>query len=185
MAKDQKFNPIFLWILIFLIGGGVVYWLTVTLSSDMLLLKDWISIFGSYASLYGLLVVIIQFQSVKQTTLKTQEEISKITSITEWSRYAELASNIKDDIMYEQYSLARFKLHQIKQAMLSIPTSLLEQDDNMKKSQQGFIKAIYGHISSLDSVILDSTAGVSKEKMFNDMERVSDFFKKMVNAKIN
>lgn len=185
MAYKNKVIPILIWILLFLIGGGLLFWLVMSLTEEPLLLKDWISIFGSYSSLYGLIVIIIQFQSVKEATSKTQEEISKISSITEWSRYAEMASNLKEDIRFDQYALVVYKLHQIKQALQSIPVDALDKDQSLKKSQQLFIKAIHRHISSLDSIILDSTLSVPKESMMKDMEQVSDFFKTMVNKKIS
>jgi alpha-N-acetylglucosamine transferase len=185
MENKKKVIPILIWIIIFLIIGGLLYWLVVSLAEEPIRLKDWISIFGSYASLYGLIVIIIQFQSVKVATSKTQEEISKISSITEWSKYAEMASNLKEDIRLDEFGLVVYKLHQIKQALQSMPVNALGKDQDIKKSQQAYIKAIHSHISSLDAVILDSSASVPKEKMMKDMEQVSDFFKIMVNKKIS
>lgn len=184
MVNKQRVNPIFIWILIFLIVGGGLFWLVVSITKESLTLKDWISIFGSYASLYGLFVVLIQFQSVKKTTAITQEEIIKLSSITEWSRYAEMASNLKDDIRYDQYSLAVYKLHHLKQALQSIPVNALEKDQDIRRSQEFCIKAVRNHISALDSVILDPTSSVSKERLLKELEQISDFFKIMVNNKI-
>lgn len=184
MCKKSTISPIWLWVLCFFIGVFLLYWWLISVSEEALAIKDWISIYGSYSSLYGLIVILIQFQSVKKTARKTQEEISKITSITEWSRYAEMASNIKDDIRHGYNELAVYKFHQIKQALLSIPSSVLEYIPDLRKNQQDYIKSINNHISTLDSAILDSEVDIPKEKMMRDMEQVSDFFRKMVNLKL-
>lgn len=180
----MKINPIILWVLFFVLIGGLLYWITSAFSTEALSLKDWISIFGGYASVYGLIVILIQFQSVRDITNKTQEEISKITSVTEWSRFAEMASNVKNDIRFDQYELVGYKLHHLKQALLSIPISIIEDDVDLKKCRQDYVKSINAHISSIDSFCLDNQNNVSKEKMMKDMENVSDFFRKLVNVKM-
>lgn len=184
MGKESKVSLIWHWILFFLIGGALYWWIA-SVSKGTMMLKDWISVFGSYASLYGLIVLLVQFQSVKKTTRKTQEEISKITSITEWSRYVEMASNLKDDIRHGYYELAGYKFHQIKQALMSMPSSMMEHNPELKKNHQDYIKSINGHIFTLDMAILDDQVEVPKDKMMKDMEQVSDFFRKMVNSKMS
>ncbi len=163
--------------------GLVVYWIVSSLSETTLSLKDWISIFGSYASLYSLVVFLIQFQSVKKTASITREEISKISSVKEWSSYSEMASSLKNDIRCEYYELAVYKFHHIKQALLSIPNIMLSCDSDLQKSRQYCIKAINEHISSIDSFLLDDQVVMPKDQMMHDVEQVSDLFRKMVNVK--
>lgn len=46
--------PVVIWVVIFLVIGGLLYWMTAAFSKDTLSIGDWISIFGDYASIYSL-----------------------------------------------------------------------------------------------------------------------------------
>lgn len=173
------------WGIVFVISCTIICVVIGFISSNKIEFIDWLAVIFGYASLFSLVVVLVQFQSVRATTEKTRQEIKKITSITEWSKYAETARSLKDDILRDAYSVAVFKLHLIKHALISVPNSLLSQDSSLNKLHGECLKAINGHISSLDAKILNDASFIAKNLIMQDMVKTSDFFYKIVNSKIN
>ena len=181
-VRNHKVKSIFFWVLSYLVLGVIICILFLRVCTSP---QEWISVIGTYSSVFSLLVVLIQFQSVKATAEKTQEEINRISSITEWSRYAEMANSLKEDIRLEDYSVVAYKLHHIKQALICMPDSLFYINPDLKDTKNKCVRSINTFISSIDSFSLDSTSYVPKVEMMKEIEEASDLFKTLINNKIS
>lgn len=180
--KNHRIKSIIIWGISYILLGGIIFLLFKAICTSVL---EWVAVLGTYSSIFSLLVVLIQFQSVRATAEKTQEEINKISSVTEWSRYAEMANSLKEDIRLEDFSVVAYKLHHIKQAFICIPTSFFLSNPDLKDAKDRCVRSINTFISSIDAYSLDPTAYVPKVEMMKEIEEASDLFKTLINQKIS
>lgn len=176
--KEKGFESFFKWGLVFLIGLAVLICFPISKRICFSFI-EWVSLIGSYSSVFGLIVMIIQFRSVKQTALETKDTINHLLFLTDWTKYSELSHSAQDDIRRDDLSLARYKIQSIKQSLMGIPDGVLLDQD--KKTKQGLVKKIYKHISLIDTCMLNDLHDFSKETIISDLEEVADYFLKMVN----
>lgn len=176
--KEKGFNSLYKWGLVFLMGLAVLICIPFFTSIRFSFI-EWASLIGSYSSVFGLIVMIIQFRSVKQTALETKASVNNLLFLTDWTKYSELSHSAQDDIRRDDLSLARYKMQNIKQSLMGIPDSVLLDQD--RKTKQGLVRKLYKHISLIDTYMLNSEQGYSKETIINDLEEVADYLLKMVN----
>ncbi len=144
----------------------------------------WVSILGSFSSIYGLALMFAQFRSVRETTEATQKKVDNISLVSEWSGAAELVRSAENDIERDEFAVAVYKLKQIKDVLIRL-VSKDDQNDEMKLCHK-YEKKLNEFISQLSDVILSKDpSSLNKTNMLSDLELISDFLRKRINKKIN
>lgn len=88
---------------------------------------DYISGFGSIASIYAIIVAIIELKSVKKTTEETKaavnnrlKEINHFLSYADVERHVEMCASITPYLQGVQYEAAALRLEELKKILLEI-----------------------------------------------------------------
>lgn len=183
MSEKHNKSAILLWVGGFVLIGVLLFFLLKPLSGDGTLVF-WISVYGGIASLYGLIVMLVQFQSVRKTAEATKDKVYSITSISELSHYAGLLRDASGDIERGSLELARYKIQAAKDVIISKYCS--SNDETLKQRVEGFIVLLNNHISSLSNAILENgVPSINRQVIVSDLETVSDFLQEMKNKQIN
>lgn len=183
MSEKHNNWAILLWVGGFVLIGVLSFFVFKPLSGDGTL-AFWISVYGGIASLYGLIVMLVQFQSVRKTAEATKDKVYSITTISELSHYAGLLRDASGDIERGSLELARYKIQAAKDVIISKYCSAI--DETVKKRAQAFIVMMNNHISSLSNAILENgVPAINKQIIVSDLEKVSDFLQEMKNKQMN
>lgn len=181
--KDKK--PLVVWTIVYVVLAIVICLLLGRFNHgqkyDALV---WVSILGSFSSIYGLALMFAQFRSVRETTEATQKKVDNISLVSEWSGAAELVRSAENDIERDEFAVAVYKLKQIKDVLIRL-VSKDDQNDEMKLCNK-YEKKLNEFISQLSDVILSKDpSSLNKTNMLSDLELISDFLRKRINKKIN
>lgn len=183
MVKNHNIWSVLLWVGGFLILGFILF-LILKSFADEGAVSFWIGALGCYSSLYGLIVMLVQFQSVRKTAEATKDKVYSVTSVSELSHYAGLLRDASGDIERGSLELARYKIQAAKDVIISKYCNANE--DLVKKRAQGFIVLLNNHISSLSNAVLENgVPDINKPVIISDLEKVSDFLQEMKNKQMN
>ncbi len=181
MPFRKNVVSILTWTGLFVVIGVIGYFIIRNHSNDATF-SFWISLIGGYASLYGLVVMIIQFQSVRKTTEETKEKLESVSLISEWSRAIELIRSIEADIERDFFSVANYKLKNVKDLILKSKPILKADVEN--KELERVIKRINGYVDILSQFELkvdDPNSEINRPEMLSGLERIID----VMNGEIN
>ena len=182
--KNKK--PLIIWTIAFL-ALAIVICLLISKFASYEQKKDvliWITILGSYSSVFGLVLMFAQFRSVRETTEATQRKVDNISLISEWSSAAELVRSAENDSNRDDYSVALYKLKQIKDVLIRLKSKDDSQDD--LKLCGKYEKRLNEFISQLSKAHLyKDSSSLDKITILSDLELLSDFLKKRINKRMN
>lgn len=115
LNKKQIYS-ILIFLIIALIITGLFFWLDPHQTT-----LNFISIFGTYASLYGIFITYIQIQSVKEHNNITQKAIEKsltrinqIISVADLSKAIKTTQEIQNYIVLEKHEIALLRMRDLK-----------------------------------------------------------------------
>lgn len=170
-----------IWGGVFLLLGGVIILIVRELFPDTDLI-GWIGVLGSYSSLYGLVVMLVQFQSVRSTAEATRDKINSIASVAELSHYAGLLRDASGDIERGSFELARYKIQAVKDVIISTFSTVKDSNKELKERANDSIIILNNHISSLNNVIIaEGVPELNKAIIITDLEKVCDFLQEVKN----
>lgn len=181
MSNKHHIKTLVIWAGGFVLIGIIIFILLrqISCNDD---LGFWVGTFGAYASLYGLIVMLVQFQSVRTTTEETKKKIDGISLVSEWSKATELIRSAETDIERGDMSIAGFKLRRVKDIVIQSKMGLVE-DKECDKS----IKLLNSDISLLNQYLLSDPLNrhIDKQDMLDGLEHISDILSRMINKNIN
>ena len=186
MAKNHNIWSILLWVGGFLLLGVLLFFILKPFV-DGSAVSFWIGAIGGYSSLYGLVVMLVQFQSVRKTAEATRDKIYSVSSVSELSHYASLIRDASGDIERGSLEIARYKIQTVKDVIISGFCSSTNKkiDDSIEKRAQGFIVLLNNHISTLNNAILEKgVPSINAPVIESDMEKVCDFLQEMKNKQM-
>lgn len=167
------------------VGIGLIGYLILKPYSGNGALSFWIGAAGGFASLYGLVVMLVQFQSVRKTAEATKDKVYSVTTVSELSHYAGLLRDASSDIERGSLELARYKIQAAKDVIISKYCGSSDEDESVKKKAREFIVLMNNHISSLSNAILENgVPAINKQVIVADLEKVSDFLQEMKNKQM-
>ena len=169
-----------IWATIFIVVGIALFlFYDQYLETDQKTIVTVFSFAGIYASLFGLVVMLVQFRSVKMTAIETRDKIDNMASIAELSKLTALMRDAATDIERDQFALARYKFQNTKDAIISV-YGFTHQDANKNSKLQEIVKRLNSDISSLNESILvvnkdqEHTESI-KPGLLETVEFVTDF----------
>ena len=182
MAKNQNIRSVLCWGGGFIILGFILYLLLKQLANDDSAVVFWIGAIGGYSSLYGLLVMLFQFQSVRKTTDETKRKIDAISLISEWSKAIELIRGAETDIERGDIPIAGFKLRRVKD--LVIQSRIGDIDE---KECEKVVKLLNSDIDILNEYVLSDPQNkqINKLDMICGLEHLSDILSRKINNRID
>lgn len=138
------------------------------------------SIFGSYCSVVGLIVMFNQFKSVRATTEETKNRISGISLISEWSKATEIIRAVETDIERDAYSVASFKLMMTKDIIIKTVGYLKNNEDGFKEYDK-ILRRLNSFIDLLNqSILKEEFNDINKLDIVTGLETVVDFLNRKI-----
>ena len=131
-----------------------------------------ITTIGTYTSVVAFVVMLKQFESVRQTTEKVKFEVGRTATIADLSQYAECMRTVYDDIYDHEYKLAIFKLRSVREALLLVKSKI--GDTKKKYSYTRIISTIATTISALQNVNKDDSS-LNLGQIQKDLDNISLF----------
>ncbi len=184
MSKMHNRSPL-IWGGVFLLVGLFVILILKKFFPNTDLI-GWVGVVGSYSSLYGLVVMLVQFQSVRSTAEATRDKINSVASVAELSHFAGLLRDASGDIERDSFELARYKIQAVKDVIISTFSIVKDSDKDLKNRADDCIIILNNHISSLNNVIIEEGVPVlNKAVIITDLESVCDFLQEVKNKQMN
>lgn len=172
----NKGISVLIWMVLYLLVGGALVLLLFHIEKNVSV-GTMLSYIGSYSSIFGLFVMLIQFKSVRKTTEETKIKIDGISLISEWSKATELIRGVETDIERDDISVASFKLRRVKD--LVIQSKIGGGDD---KECEKAIKSLNSYISILNQFLLskgqDKT--FNKQEILDGLESITDVLNRKI-----
>ena len=185
----QRNNKIII-IIVFIIGTFVISILYSSLKSELKNLVNFFTLFGTFATLFGLWLAYLQIQSIKQTSIQTKEAVDKslvrinqVLSISEISKASKIIQEIQNSILHEKNELALLRMKDLKQILIQIKYNpdLTEFTNN-----GGYIQNINDlsiDINNINDFVIGYKKGVNFSKINQNLEKLatilSDFENKL------
>lgn len=121
----MKIRNYIYWFFSFLIGGLCVYIFFRQLSSNEQTILNLFSLLGTYASIFGLVIALVQIFRLKQiseiTQLEvqsTQKRINQLVSVAELSKANKIIQEIQHFISTDKYDLCLLRMRDLKEIVI-------------------------------------------------------------------
>lgn len=147
-------------ILTFIIGTLIIAVLFVKLPDIQRTIANGFTLFGTYFSLYGLLIAYLQIKSIKETSKETQKavnestiRINQVLSISELSKSNKIIQEIQTSLQNDKLELALIRMKDLKSILIQIKYNedLLEYTNAQLYNQN--ITELGGDINNLHDQI--------------------------------
>lgn len=181
MTKNHNIWSILYWVGGFLLIGGILIFIFKPFANDDNAVVFWFGVIGGHSSIYGLIVMLFQFQSVRKTTDETKKKIDAISLISEWSKATELIRGAETDIERDDIPIAGFKLRRVKD--LVIQSGIGDIDE---KECEKIVKVLNSDIDILNQYLLADPQNkqINKLDMICGLEHLSDILSRKINNRI-
>lgn len=135
------FYPMKVWhfIILLLISSAVIFVIHDDVRSTAF---DYVSGIGSVASVYALIVTVLEIKSTKRTAKETQnvvnrriKEVNQLLSYAEIEKHIQICSSISMCLKGEQYEAVAIRLEDLKKVLLEIKSNQSIKDKNDYKIQ--------------------------------------------------
>lgn len=133
---------------------------------DKKMIVDLISIFGSFASIVGLIIVFYQLQSVKQITQSTKDSIFKVITVSDLSKTIKIIQEIQSYNRSQKYELSLLRLQELKHSLIGYKLDSKLSDFIDKKKIKRFLTDIDINIKNLEEAL-------TPESNSNDLDTIS------------
>jgi hypothetical protein len=154
---------------------------------------EYVSLIGSYSSLFGLFVMFIQFRSVRKTTEETRTQLERLGFLVDLSKAHELVRSVESDIERDEMYAACYKLKLVKDFITkSAQSSISEEGERGKgktKKYESVENRINSYISVLNQYVMENESedcdNIDKKSILNGLEKIVDFLNKQINQQQN
>ena len=125
-----------MWILVYLVVAIILYFVLARFisneSSDSPFL-DWISVYGVYTTIYSLVLMFVQFKSIRDVSEETKNKLNKTVAISDLSKYSELVRSVETDVRNDAIDVALYKTQNIRAIVQKI--KMLEDDNDYNEEE--------------------------------------------------
>lgn len=146
---------------------------------------DWISIYGGYTTIFSLVLMFVQFKSIRKVSEETKNKLNKTVAISDLSKYSELIRSVEMDVREDNIAVALYKTQNIKAVVHKI--RILEHN-GIKKEEDEFeqiFSILATHINSYNEHLLSEESQLNKSVILRELEVVTSFFQSKSNEMIN
>lgn len=183
--KQRKSSSIWLWIIIYIVIAFALY---VALRDYILqenAVVDWLSVYGVYTTIFSLVLMFVQFRSIREVSEETKSKLNKTIAISNLSKYSELIRSVEFDVRKDNFDVALYKTQDIKEIVHKI--KILEQNGGTKVDDEfePIFSILATHINSYNERLLSAESELNKSVILTELEDVSSFFQRKSNEMIN
>lgn len=184
MGKTKSDNSILGWILAYIAIAVFLYLvLHQSIFTDANAL-DWISAYGVYTTLFSLVLMFVQFKSIRKVSEETKNKLNKTVAISDLSKHSELIRSVETDVINNNIKVALYKTQNIKASVYKIKVS--EKDPDYDKEEYESVFSILAtHIDSYNEQLLTQEPILNQKVILKDLETVTSFFQKKSIEMIN
>lgn len=166
---------------IFIIGLVVISAVFYIMDSEKKIL-DYIAYFGTYLSIFGLIITFSQILSVKEISEETAKKIEesmlktfKLLSVAEISRSIQLIQEIQNYLRYDRLEAALIRMKDLKNSIIQ-----LKQNENFSSVLNN--QKYKSHLTNLsietinvNQHISGTKIGINKNKIIGSLEEFENF----------
>jgi len=137
------------------------------------------SVFGTYLSVFGIIIAYIQILSIKQETIKTQnaiksslDQVRRVLSISELSKTKKLIEEIQQYLQNDKFDASSLRMHDLKENLIQNKyiSHLTKQTE--AKSYRDLIANVGIDINTLHDKISIPVAVIDKSIIMQNLEKV-------------
>lgn len=141
---------------------------------------NFLSLFGTGASLYGIWLAFLSIQSIKETTESTNIAIktslirvNQLLSVSDISKAAKIVQEIQTSLLSEKLEVALIRMKDLKHILIQIKYNQNLEEFTSKALYQENIKTISIDINNLSDFLLRKKTGVNFSKINQNLEEFS------------
>ena len=177
------------WSIFFFVGGTfIIVLIFINLESSQKTVANAFTLFGTYLSLYGILIAYLQIQSIKETSEKTKRaveessnRINQILSVSDLSKSNKVIQEIQYFLQNDKVELALLRMKDLKAILIQIKFNedLIEYTENNLYNQN--ITDLGADINNLHDQITGAKKGINFSKVNQNLERLSTILAELEN----
>ena len=178
MIKLSKYK---IWItVIFIIGTLIISTIFSLLSDKEQTIINAFTLFGTFFSLFALVIAYIQIQSINKTSTLTKLAVEKsllrinqILSVSELSKANKVIQEIQSYLIQQKYEIALLRMKDLKSILIQVKynNDLTEYTNNRVYNQN--ITDIGSDISNLNDLIIGKKKGMNFSRLNQNLENLA------------
>ena len=175
-------------ILFFIIGTIIITSVFISLEVSQKTIANAFTLFGTYFSLYGILIAYLQIQSIRETSEKTKEaveqsssRINQILSVSDLSKSNKVIQEIQIFLQNDKLELALIRMKDLKSILIQVKFNddLSEYTEDHLYNQN--ITDLGADINNLYDQITGIKKGLNFSKINQNLERLSTILMELEN----
>ncbi|MGI4021989.1 MAG: hypothetical protein ACRYFA_10820 [Janthinobacterium lividum] len=164
---------------VFIIGSIIISVIYYNLRTELKNIVNFFTLYGTFASLFGLWLAYLQIQSIKETSEETKKavessllRINKVLSISEISKASKVIQEIQTSILNDKSELALIRMKDLKQILIQVKFNgdLVEYTSHESYNQH--ITDLSIDINNINDLLLGKKLGVNFSKINQNLENL-------------
>ncbi|RYX81695.1 hypothetical protein EON73_04680 [bacterium] len=165
---------------VFIIGSITISLIYYNLKADLKNIVNFFTLYGTFASLFGLYLAYLQIQSIKQTSEETKKavenslmRINQVLSVSEISKASKVIQEIQTCILNEKHEVAIIRMKDLKQILIQVKYNgdLIKQTSDNSYNQH--ITDLSIDINNINDLLLGKKLGVNFSKVNHNLESLA------------
>jgi len=183
--KKNSSTSIVWWIIVFIALVIILYFVLRLFFVDKVNIIDWISVYGGFTTLFSLVLMFVQFKSIRKVSEETKNKLNKTVALSDLSKYSELIRSVEIDVRNNKIDVALYKTQNIKAIVHKL--RIIEQNGNKQPDDEfeSIISYLATHINSYNDQLLSEEPILNKSIILKELEEVTSFFQNKSNEMIN
>ena len=185
--KTTSRISILLWIIAYIVIAFILHYVlyrVISTESRGLQILDWISVYGVYTTIYSLVLMFVQFKSIRDVSEETKNKLNTTVAISDLSKYSELIRSVETDVRNDAIDVALYKTQNIRAIVQKI-RMLEDGNDYNAEEYESVFSILATHIDSYNDQLLSQESTLNKSVILSELETVSSFFLSKSNEMIN
>ncbi len=183
--KTRTSLSIWIWVLLYSAFAVALFFVTRGYILPENAVINWLSVYGVYTTFFSLVLMFVQFKSIRKVSEETKNKLNKTVAISDLSQYSELIRSVEMDVRKDNFEVAVYKTQNIKAIVHKI--KILEQnaDRCTGEDYETVFSILATHIDSYHERLLHSDSEINKSVILKELETVTSFFQKKSNEMMN
>ncbi len=173
-------DPVFA-LIVYGIGLIIISFGYYFIPNDLKNIVNYISITGTFSSVYGILVAYAQIMSVRETAENTKlkieksnKRVMKILSVSDLSKAIKIIPEIQNYLSADKDESALMRLKDLKGILLNLK---FIKDIEELTSDEKFVDALNElsiHSANLSKAMMGTKTGLNKSKIISDLDNIEN-----------
>lgn len=171
------------------IGTLIIIALFISLDKESKTVVNFFTLYGTFASIYGLVIAYLQIQSIKQTSQQTKEAVDKslfrinqVLSISDISRANKVIQEIQSSILGNKHELALIRMKDLKQILIQVKYNRDLDEFTTDTNYNQNIIDLSIDISNINDLLLLGKQGINFSKVNQNLENLATLLSEFENA---